>query len=77
LGDDVRSILTTVDVAARLGYSDDQVRRMCELGRFDGNEKSGVPGAYRACVGGHWRIPLAAVDLFLASARPRTVRRRA
>lgn len=73
---DAKTVLTTVDVAARLGCSDDQVRRMCELGRFDGDAASNVPGAWRACVGGHWRIPAAAVEHFLASIRARTVVRR-
>ena len=63
-------LFSTTDVAARLGYSDDQVRRMCEAGRFDGDPKTGIPGAYRAGVGGHWRIPATAVEWFLASSRP-------
>jgi hypothetical protein len=75
LVDDEVKHLTTTDVANRLGYSDDQVRRMCELGRFDGDYKRGVPGAFRACVGGHWRIPVAALEHFQESMRSRVVRR--
>lgn len=56
-------VLTTNEVATWLRYSDDQVRRMCEDGRFD--------GAYRASVGAHWRIPKIAVERFLESARPK------
>lgn len=71
-----KTVLTTGEVAARLGYSDDQIRRMCEDGRFDGDGERGVPGAYRACVGAHWRVPVAAVDLFLERRRVQVVRRR-
>jgi len=67
-------MLTTTDVAGRLGYSEDTVRRMCELGRFDGDGDR-VPGAFRPSVGSHWRIPVAAVDHFLAASRPKVVRR--
>ena len=70
-----RAWLTTTDVAGELGYSDDQVRRMCEEGKFDGDAESGVPGAYRAGVGAHWRIPPAAVELFMMRIRSRVVRR--
>lgn len=70
-----RTWLTTADVAGELGYSDDQVRRMCEAGRFDGDEKRGIPGAYRTGVGSHWRIPHAALSLFLEKIRARVVRR--
>jgi hypothetical protein len=78
MADDDREIdtmLTTTDVAGKLGYSDDAVRRMCEQGRFDGDPANGVPGAYRAGLGSHWRIPLAAVEAFVARSRPRIVRR--
>ncbi len=61
------AIYGTIDVARRLGYSDDQIRRMCEAGRF--------PGSYRAGVGTQWRIPESAVAAFLDGVRP-TVRRR-
>lgn len=71
-----KAVLTTGEVAARLGYSDDQIRRMCEDGRFDGNPDRDVPGAYRPCVGAHWRVPLAAVDEFLARSRSHVRRRR-
>lgn len=67
-------MLTTTDVAGRLGYSDEQIRRMCELGKFDGDGK-GVPGAFRPGIGAHWRIPLAALEHFLASSRPKVVKR--
>lgn len=69
------TLLTTTDVAGKLGYSDDAVRRMCEQGQFDGDPKAGVPGAFRAGLGSHWRIPLAAVEAFRARTRPRIVRR--
>jgi hypothetical protein len=71
-----KQVLTTGEVAGMLGYSEDQVRRMCEAGRFDGDEASGVQGAFRACVGAHWRIPRGAVECFLERCRPK-VRRRA
>lgn len=64
-----KTVLTTGEVAVKLGYSDDQVRRMCEDGRFDGDAERGVPGAYRACVGAHWRVPMTAVELFLERRR--------
>jgi len=64
-----KQVLTTGEVALRLGYSDDQVRRLCEDGRFDGDAERGVQGAYRACVGAHWRVPAIAVDLFLEQRR--------
>lgn len=67
--------LSTTDVAARLGQSETQVRRLCEAGRFDGDESKGVPGAYRSGVGSHWRIPAAAVELFLKQLRTKVVRR--
>lgn len=70
-----KSVLTTGEVGQKLGYSDDQVRRLCESGRFDGDPERGVPGAYRACVGAHWRVPIAAVELFLEF-RNKRVRRR-
>jgi hypothetical protein len=74
--DDPNAVLTTTDVAARLGYSEAQVRRMCEAGRFDGDAVTGVPGAYRAGVGAHWRIPVAAVELFMRRQLRSTVVRR-
>lgn len=72
---EIDAMLTTTDVAGRLGYSDDAVRRMCEQGRFDGDPVKGIGGAYRAGLGSHWRIPIAAVDLFVERSRPRIVRR--
>jgi hypothetical protein len=69
----VKEMLTTAEVGAWLHYSADQVRRFCEQGRFDGD--GATPGAYRVCVGAHWRIPRAAVELFLAE-RAARVRRR-
>jgi hypothetical protein len=68
-------MLTTTDVAGRLGFSEEHVRRLCEAGRFDGAPASGVPGAFRLGLGCHWRIPQAAVDHFLASTRPKVSRR--
>ena len=68
-------LLSTGEVAQRLGYSDDQVRRMCEDGCFCGNPARGVEGAYRACVGVHWRIPAAAVELFLKQRRAQIKKR--
>ena len=70
-----KTILTTGEVAMRLGYSDDHVRRLCENGYFDGDPTQGIAGAYRICVGAHWRIPNEAVDHFL-TVRRATVRRR-
>jgi hypothetical protein len=67
--------LTTWEVGQRLGYSDDQVRRMAEAGKFDGDPVRGIPAAYRQSVGAHWRIPAAAVDLFVEGRKPRIVRR--
>ena len=72
---DDKAWLTTGEVAVRLGYSPDQIRIMCENGRFDGDPANGIPGAYRLCVGAHWRVPRAAVDHFLSGLRS-TVRRR-
>lgn len=69
-------MLSTTDVAGALGCSDDQVRRMCEGGCFAGDEKSGVPGAWRPGLGGHWKIPAAALELFRARSRAMVVRRR-
>lgn len=66
-------MLGTSDVAGLLGCSDDRVRRMAEEGAFDGDPKSGVPGAWRSGLGSHWRIPIAAVELFRA--RTRAIRR--
>lgn len=59
----MKPMLTTVEVAAWLGYSAEKVRRMCEDGRFDGDVET--PGAFRDCVGAHWRVPREAVELFL------------
>lgn len=70
--EDEKPVLTTTDVAAQLGYSDEQIRRMCEAGRFDGDRTQGIPGAYRACVGAQWRIPREAVEWFLEATRPRS-----
>lgn len=67
--------LTTGEVALRLGFSPDQIRIMCENGRFDGDPASGIPGAYRLCVGAHWRVPRAALEHFLKSLRPTVGRR--
>ena len=71
-----KSVLTTGEVGQKLGYSDDQIRRLCEDGRLDGDPERGVPGAYRACVGAHWRVPAAAVAVFLERRRARVVRRK-
>ena len=70
-----KRVLSTGEVAQRLGYSDDQVRRMCEDGRFGGDPLGGVEGAYRACVGAHWRIPAAAVEMFLEQRRAQIKKR--
>lgn len=67
-------MLTTTDVAGKLGYSEESVRRMCEQGRFDGDGER-VPGAFRLGLGAHWRIPIAAFEHFRASLRPKVVRR--
>lgn len=69
------TMLTTSDVAAKLGCSADRVRRMCEEGHFDGNRAGAVPGAWRSGVGSHWRIPLAAVEHFFERSRSRVLRR--
>lgn len=66
-------MLTTAEVALWLGYSREQVRRMCEDGLFDGDAET--EGAFRICVGGHWRVPRGAVELFLR-ARAARLRRR-
>jgi hypothetical protein len=66
-------MLTTTDVAGRLGYSEEHVRRLCEAGHFDGDGTT--PGAFRLGVGAHWRIPVTAVEHFLASSRPKVLRR--
>lgn len=71
-----KMVLTTSEVGGWLGYSEAQVRRLCEDGRFDGDQRRGIQGAYRACVGAHWKVPRAAVECFLEASRPR-VRRRA
>jgi hypothetical protein len=75
LDQDDPTMLTTTDVAGKLGCSVDRVRRMCEDGHFAGDAKTGVPGAWRAGVGSHWRIPLAAVEHFFARMRARVTRR--
>lgn len=75
MADEGQAMLTTTDVAGRLGYSEEHVRRLCEQGRFDGAPSRGVPGAYRLGLGCHWRIPSAAVDHFLESTKPKVVRR--
>jgi excisionase family DNA binding protein len=62
------TVYTTAVLAKALGYSEDQIRSMCELGRF--------PGAYRAGEGTHWRIPQEAVTAFKEACRPK-IRRRA
>lgn len=74
-GDEDPDMLTTTDVAGRLGYSDDTVRRLCEQGCFDGDRKRGVPSAWRPGVGAHWRIPVAAVELYVERVRTRVLRR--
>lgn len=58
---------TTTAVAKRLGYSDDQIRNLCEAGRFQ--------GAFRAHASGHWRIPESAVVAFVEAGRPKVRRR--
>jgi excisionase family DNA binding protein len=58
---------TSTEVASRLRYSDEHIRRLCEDGRF--------PDAYRTGVGAHWRIPESAVQAFFQETRPK--RRRA
>lgn len=58
------AMLTTTQVGAELGYSEEQVRRMCEAGRFDGDASRGISGAWRVGVGAHWRIPRGAVEVF-------------
>jgi hypothetical protein len=73
--DERPAMLSTAEVGLLLGYSEDQIRRWCEAGRFDGDEAKGIDGAWRASVGAHWRIPRAAVDLFVEKARA-MVRRR-
>lgn len=70
-----QDMLTTTDVAGRLGYSEATVRRLCEEGRFDGDAKNKVPGAWRAGLGAHWRIPVAAVEHFVDASKPKIVRR--
>ena len=68
-----QTMLTTTDVAGRLGVSDDKVRRMCEEGVFDG--EGTAPSAWRGGVGQHWRIPLSAVERFIDRTRTRILRR--
>lgn len=63
-----REIWTTTAVAERLGYSEMQIRRMCEAGRF--------PGAYRnGGVGGHWRVPKESIEAFFEANRAKVRRR--
>lgn len=59
--------LSTTATAARLGYSHDKVRLMCEQGKF--------PNASRDGVGGHWRVPESDVAAFLEASKPKVVRR--
>lgn len=61
-----KKVLTTGEVGEWLGYSDQQIRRMCEAGTFGGDG-----GAYRSAVGAHWRIPSERVERFLADVRPK------
>lgn len=71
-----RHVLTTSEVAEWLRYSPDQIRIMCEKGVFDGNPELGIGGAYRANGNGSaWRIPKAAVVLFLEQRRSRVRRK--
>lgn len=70
-----QEMLTTVDVAGRLGYSEATVRRLCEEGKFEGDESRKIPGAWRAGLGSHWRIPAAAFDHFVAQTKPKVVKR--
>lgn len=69
VADERPTMLSTAEVAVWLGYSEEQIRRWCEAGRFDGDEGKGVDGAWRASVGSHWRIPRAAVELFREKAK--------
>lgn len=63
-----REVWTPRAVGDFLGYSDDQVRRMCEAGRF--------PNAYRHAHSGHWRVPRSDVDAFIEANRVKVVRRK-
>lgn len=73
--DERPAMLKTTEVAAELGFSEEQIRRWCEEGRFDGDAAQGISGAWRAGVGAHWRIPRGAVELFLAKRQAVVVRR--
>lgn len=63
-----KTVYTTTAAGQLLGYSDEHIRRLCEAGKF--------PGAYRAGVSGHWRLPENDVIAFREASRPK-VRRRA
>jgi len=55
-------IMTAVQAGEELGFNRKTVGRLCESGQ--------LVGAYRTGVGGHWRIPLSAIDAFRAATRP-------
>jgi excisionase family DNA binding protein len=56
------SILTSPEAAVALRFDRKTVCRLCEEGR--------LVGAYRTRLGGHWRIPMSALDAFRAATRP-------
>jgi excisionase family DNA binding protein len=62
MSEESRELLTTVEAASRLGFSRATVVRLCEDGR--------LIGAYKTRPGGHWRVPLAAVEQLKAANRP-------
>jgi hypothetical protein len=56
------SHLTTKEAAHRMGMSPEEVRNLCKRGL--------LPGASRANANGPWRIPVAAVDVWLQQHPP-------
>lgn len=52
-------LLTVEEAAAWLNVSDSKIRRMCEVGEFDGAFK----------VGAVWRIPTSAIEQYIARQR--------
>lgn len=62
-----REVWTPAAVAQHLKLTKPTIHRMCESGE--------LAGAFRRGPGGHWRIPVEAIEQFLAATRP--LRRRA
>ena len=71
-----KHVLTTTEVTEWLGYSNEQIRTLCEKGAFEGNDDLAIQGAYRASGNGSaWRIPRAAVVYFLEQRKSKVQRR--